>query len=448
MAKVTQLRQWVKRGEIDTVLAVFSDMAGRLMGKRMSARFFVDEVLQHDFHACAYLFTVDMEMEPLPGFSTASWASGYQDMKAVPDLSTLRRIPWLDKTMLVMCDVVTEEGQPVEVSPRQILKKQLARAAKRGYRVKTASELEFYLYKDSYEGAAKKHYDDLEPASAYLEDYHILQTTKEEPVIQAIRNGMEAAGIPVEDSKGEWGRGQEEINLRYADALEMADRHVIYKNGVKEIAWQKGVSITFMAKPHVDRAGSSFHLHSSLWDKTGKKNLFGAKGGDSLFQRYLAGQLALGRALSYFYAPTINSYKRYQSGSFAPTRWVCGVDNRTCGLRLVGEGNGRRVENRLPGADANPYLAFAATIAAGLYGIEQNLDGPELFTGNAYETPGLPQVPKTLSEALDLFEKEPALREIFGHDVIEHYAHAGRLEQAAYDQAVTDWERKRYFERI
>jgi glutamine synthetase len=448
MMTLSELRKAVQRGEIDTVLTVFPDMTGRLMGKRMSARFFLDDASKHGWHACAYLFTVDMEMEPLPGFATASWSSGYQDMKAVPDMATLRRIPWLEKTALVICDLEMEDGRPVEVSPRQILKRQLARAKALGFRPKTASELEFYLYKDNYEAAAAKHYQDLEPASRYLEDYHILQTSKEEPVIQAIRTGMEAAGIPVEGSKGEWGRGQEEINLRYADALEMADRHVIYKNGAKEIAWQKGYSITFMAKPHAERAGSSMHVHSSLWDLAGKRNLFGEPRGETLFSRYLAGQAALGRPLSYFYAPTVNSYKRYQSGSFAPTRLVCGVDNRTCGLRVIGERGGRRVENRLPGADANPYLAFAATIAAGLHGIARKLKAPRMFTGNAYETPGLPEVPKTLRDALDLFEREAALRELFGKDVVEHYVHAGRLEQAAYDQAVTDWERRRYFERI
>ena len=446
MLTVNDLKTLVKKGEIDTVLTALPDMAGRLMGKRMTGRYFVEEVLSGGMRACAYLLTVDMEMEPLPGFATASWASGYQDMRALPDLSTLRRIPWLDKTALVLCDLVTEEGDPVEVSPRHILKKQIARAAKQGYRPKMGSELEFYLYQDTFEGARVKNYHGLDPFSAYLEDYHILQTTKEEPIIQAIRNGMEGAGIPVENSKGEWGRGQEEINLRFADALEMADRHVIYKNGVKEITYLKGASATFMAKPHADRAGSSFHLHSSLWNKMGTQNLFGNH--PELFKQHVAGQLALGRALSYWYAPTINSYKRYQSGSFAPTRLVWGEDNRTCGLRVIGKGNARRVENRLPGADANPYLAFASTIAAGLYGIEKKLKPPPLFKGNAYETPGLPEVPKTLHEALDEFEHSKILRQLFGEEVITHYAHAGRLEQAAYDQAVTCWELNRYFERI
>ncbi len=446
MLSAQELKRLIKKGEIDTVLTVFPDMAGRLMGKRMTGRFFLDDVLGNGLHACAYLLTVDIEMEPLPGFATASWNSGYQDMKAKPDLATLRRIPWLEKTALVMCDLLTEEGKPVIVSPREILKRQLARAAKMGYRVKTASELEFYLYTDTYEGAGKKHFHDLDPVSAYLEDYHILQTTKEEPIIQTIRNGMEGAGIPVENSKGEWGRGQEEINLRYTDALEMADRHVIYKNGVKEIAYLKGASVTFMAKPHADRAGSSFHLHSSLWDRSGKRNLFAHH--EDLFEHYIAGQIALGRAFGLWFAPTINSYKRYQSGSFAPTRLVCGKDNRTCGLRVVGEGNSLRIENRIPGADANPYLSFAATIAAGLYGIERKLKLPPYFQGNAYETLGLTEVPKTLREATEEFKREPMLKKILGEEVVDHYAHAARLEQSAYDQTVTCWELDRYFERI
>jgi len=443
-----RLKRLIKQGEIDTVLTVFPDMAGRLMGKRVTGNFFVDEVLGNGMHACAYLLTVDLEMEPLPGFQMASWGSGYQDFKALPDFSTLRVIPWLEKTALVLCDLVTEHGDPVEESPRRILKKQLTRAQKLGYRPKMASELEFYLYQETYQSAHQKNYHGLQPVSEYLEDYHILQTTKEEFVVQAIRNGMEQAGIPVESSKGEWGKGQEEINLRYADALEMADRHVIYKNGVKEIAHQKGVAVTFMAKPHADRAGSSFHLHSSLWDPAGRKSLFAAGQDSPLFKRYLAGQLAWGRALCLWYAPTVNSYKRYQSGSFAPTRLVWAEDNRTCGFRVVGEGSSLRVENRTPGADANPYLAFAATIAAGLHGIEKKLTLSPSFKGNAYEDAKLPQVPRTLPEAIEAFERSSDLKEVFGEGIIRHYAHAARLEQAAYDQAVTDWELRRYFERI
>jgi glutamine synthetase len=390
-------------------------------------------------------------MEPLPGYRFASWGTGYQDMKMVPDLGTLRRIPWLPKTALVFCDLQTEAGEPVEVSPRRILRRQLDRAARLGYRVMVASELELYLFKESFAEARAKRYHDLTPVSQYLEDYHILQTTREEGLVRAIRNGMEGAGVPVEFSKGEWGAGQEEINLRYAEALEMADRHVLYKHGVKEIASAQGSSVTFMAKYDSASAGSSFHLHSSLWDRSGRKNLFHQKGqhhGSAVFGHWLAGQMAMARELSYFYAPYVNSYKRYQAGSFAPTRIVAGVDNRTCGFRLCGEGSGFRVENRIPGADANPYLAFAATIAAGLHGIEKKLPAPKIYTGNAYEDPALPQVPKTLREAIAGLEGSRVAREAFGAEVLEHYLHTARLEQESFDQAVTCWELMRGFERL
>jgi glutamine synthetase len=333
-----------------------------------------------------------------------------------------------------------------------VLRRQLERASKAGYRVKTASELELYLFKESFDEARAKRYHGLTPVSNYLEDYHILQTSREEPLVRAIRNGMEAARVPVEFSKGEWGRGQEEINLRYTDALEMADRHVLYKHGVKEIAWQQGCSVTFMAKYDMGAAGSSFHLHSSVWDGAGRRNLFaardGGRRGTPLFQQWLAGQMAMARELAYFYAPTINAYKRYQAGSFAPTRIAWGWDNRTCGFRICGEGGGFRVENRIPGADANPYLAFAATIAAGLHGIDRKLAPPPMYEGNAYEDAALPQVPKSLRDALAQLEGSQAAREAFGPKVVEHYLQHGRLEQQAYDQAVTDWELIRHFEQI
>ncbi|PYN31279.1 MAG: glutamine synthetase, partial [Candidatus Rokuibacteriota bacterium] len=359
-----QLEQLVRRDEIDTVLAVFPDTFGRLMGKRVVGSYFLDHVADEGAHACIYLFTVDMEMEPLPGFKLTSWERGYGDMKVVPDLGTLRRIPWLPKTALVFCDVYTEAGEPIEEAPRWVLKRQVERAAAQGFVVKTAAELELYCFRESFEEARAKRYQRMTPVASYLEDYHIFQTTKEEPLIRAIRNGMEGADVPIETSKGEWGRGQEEINLRYAEALEMADRAALYKHGTKEIAHLSGAAVTFMAKYDAGAAGSSFHLHSSLWDKTGRKALFAAgaggsaRGGSPLFGHWLAGQLAMARELAYFYAPSVNSYKRYQSGSFAPTRIVAGWDNRTCGFRLCGEGQGFRVENRIPGADANPYLAF------------------------------------------------------------------------------------------
>ncbi|HET7875670.1 MAG TPA: glutamine synthetase family protein [Methylomirabilota bacterium] len=445
------LESLIRKGEVDTVLTVFPDHLGRLMGKRVVGRYFLDQVLHDGVHACIYLFTVDMEMEPLPGFALTSWERGYGDMKLVPDLSTWRLLPWLDKTALVFCDVYTEEGEPIEEAPRWILKRQLERARKLGYVVKTGSELELYLFRESFDEARAKRYHGLTPVSNYLEDYHILQTTKEEGLVRAVRNAMEGARVPVEFSKGEWGRGQEEINLRYAEALEMADRHVLYKQGVKEIAWQQGSAVTFMAKYDMGAAGSSFHLHSSLWDVAGKKNLFATKGsrqGTPLFQQWLAGQLAMARELAYFYAPTINAYKRYQAGSFAPTRIAYGWDNRTCGFRLCGEGSGFRVENRIPGADANPYLAFAATVAAGLHGIGRKLRPPRRYDGNAYGDPTLTQVPKTLREALDELARSKVAREAFGPKVVEHYLHLGRLEQQAFDQSVTDWELIRHFERI
>ncbi len=379
------LEALVRKGEIDTVLTVFPDGYARLMGKRLTARHFLEHALEDGVHACIYLFTVDMEMEPLPGFTLTSWERGYGDMKMVPDLATLRLIPWLPKTALVFCDVYTEEGEPVEEAPRWVLKRQIARALAQGYLVKTAAELELYCFRETFEEARAKRYQNLTPFSTYLEDYHILQTTKEEPLVRAIRNGMEAADVPVETSKGEWGRGQEEINLVYAEALEMADRTVLYKHGAKEIAHLQGCSLTFMAKYDMGAAGSSFHLHSSLWDRSGRKPLFA--GGKShrqappVFGHWLAGQMAMARELAYFYAPGVNSYKRYQSGSFAPTRVAAGWDNRTCGFRLCGEGSAFRVENRIPGADANPYLAFAATIAAGLHGVAHKLKAPQALRG-------------------------------------------------------------------
>jgi len=450
-AGARQLEALIRRGEVDTVLTVFPDSLGRLMGKRVVGRYFLDHVAGEGVHACIYLFTVDMEMEPLPGFALTSWERGYGDMKLVPDLGTWRLLGWLPKTALVFCDVYGEDGRPIEEAPRWVLKRQIARARKRGLLVRTASELELYLFRETFDEARGKRYHALTPVSGYLEDYHILQTSREEPLVRAIRNHMEAARVPVEFSKGEWGRGQEEINLRYAEALEMADRHVLYKHGVKEIAWSQGCSVTFMAKYDAGAAGSSFHLHSSAWDPGGRRNLFAARGsreGTPLFRGWLAGQMAMARELAYFYAPTVNAYKRYQAGSFAPTRIACGWDNRTCGFRLCGEGASFRVENRIPGADANPYLAFAATIAAGLHGIERKLKPPRLYEGNAYEDDALVQVPKTLHEALDELAGSRVAREALGEPVVEHYLHHGRLEQQAFDQAVTDWELMRHFERI
>jgi len=445
------LEQLVRSGDVDTVLVAFPDVQGRLMGKRVTAAFFLDQVVRAGMHACAYLLTVDVDMTPLPGYRMASWATGYQDFHAVCDLTTLRRVPWLEKTALVLCDVEDEHHRPVEESPRQILRRQIARAAERGYRVLVASELEFVLFKDSYDTARRKHYRDLEPFGWYAEDYHILQTSKEEFIHREIRNGMLGAGIVVESSKGEWSPGQQEINLRYGEPLACADDHVVYKNGAKEIAHQKGVALTFMAKWDMSQAGSSFHLHSSLWDAAGKRNVFhedGAPHGSALFRHWVAGQMALARELAWFYAPYVNSYKRYQAGTFAPTRIAWAWDNRTTGFRVCGSGDSLRIENRIPGADANPYLAFAATIAAGLHGIERKLEPPPLYQGNAYEDPSLPQVPGSLREAVAALEQSQVARAMLGPDVFEHYLHTARLELEALDKVVTTWELERNFERI
>ncbi len=455
MLDVEQITDLIERGDVDTVLMVFPDQQGRFMGKRVTGDYFVNDILDGEgaVHACNYLLAVDMEMEPLPGYAYASWDTGYGDLKAVPDLSTLRRIPWLEKTALVICDALDEEtDEPIAVSPRQILKRQLERAREAGFRVKTASELEFYLFKDSFDDAAAKGYRGLEPHSTYIMDYHILQTTKDEYFIRAVRNHMDDAGVPVEFSKGEFGRGQQEINLRYTDALEMADRHMVYKNGVKELAALMGRAVTFMAKWSMAEAGSSFHLHSSLWNEEGSGSLMWSDSGEhhmtDTFRHYLGGLMATAQEMAWMFAPFVNSYKRYQLGSWAPTAIAWGHDNRTCGFRLVGEHQGYRVECRIPGADANPYLAFAATIAGGLHGIEQGIEPPPMFHGNAYEAKDIPRVPTSLHEAVDAFERSEVARAAFGDFVFEHLLNTARQEQIIFDNTVvTDWELGRYFER-
>jgi glutamine synthetase len=381
-------------------------------------------------------------------YALTSWTRGYQDFLLQPDAATTRYPAWLPGSALIVCDVQDDHGKPIAAAPRHVLRRQLERAAAAGYSVKMASELEFYLFRETYESAQKKAWHNLEHYGHYIEDYHILQGTKEEFVVGEIRNQMERTGIPVETSKGEWGPGQHEINLGYAGALEMADWHTIYKHGAKEIAMQKGVSLTFMAKYDSKLAGSSCHIHTSLWDKAGRKALFMEGGKASkLFRHFLGGQMALARELAYFYAPTVNSYKRYQSLTFAPTRIAWAADNRTCGFRTVGEGSSYRIENRNPGADVNPYLAFAATIAAGLHGIENEIEPPAEMKANAYESQA-PSVPKTLTESIALLEKSKAARAAFGDEVFEHYLHTARAEQAAFDRAVTCWERERNFERV
>ncbi len=438
----------IKKGKFHTVILAMPDMQGRWIGKRFTGRHFAKAIASHGTHACAYLLTVDMEMEPIPGFALTSWDKGYQDFALVPDFSSWFSPAWLPGTALVVADVLdSSHDKTIAVAPRQILKDQIALAAKKGWSLKMASELEFYLLRETYESAQKKNWTNLEHYGTYIEDYHILQGTREEPVVGAIRNLMEASGVPVENSKGEWGPGQHEINLEYGAPLEMADRHTFYKHGAKEIAMQQNASLTFMAKYSDKLAGSSCHIHASLWNKAGSKSAFSTGGKPTKeFRWFLGGAMAYAREFSLFFAPNVNSYKRYQAATFAPTRIAWARDNRTCGFRVVGEGDSLRIENRIPGADANPYLAFAATIAAGLRGIEKRIEPPAELSGDAYKAKVAP-VPKTLHEAIELFEKSAAAKEAFGAEVFEHYLHAAKAEQAAHDRAVPDWERGRYFER-
>jgi glutamine synthetase len=448
-----ELEREVAGGAIDTVVTAFTDLQGRLMGKRFHAGYFTEGSYQ-ETHACNYLLADDIDMEPVPGYKAASWEKGYGDFVLKPDLSTLCRIPWLTGTALVLCDVLDHHThEDVPHSPRAILKKQIARLSKLNMKAYMASELEFFLFDESYGSAQEKGYRNLKTAGSYIEDYHILQTTKEEAVMRAIRNGLQGAGIPVENSKGEWGPGQEEINVKYAEALEMADRHVILKNGCKEIAWAQGKAITFMAKWDYGFAGNSAHIHQSLWSQDDNRSLFhdpkGDHGMSELMKQYLAGLLAHADEITYFLAPYINSYKRFQAGTFAPTRAVWSFDNRTAGYRLCGAGSKAvRVECRVGGADLNPYLAFAALLAAGLDGIERKMELEPVFSGDAYDTKRKArEIPKTLREALVLLDKSSLLRGAMGNEVIEHYLHTGRWEQFEYDRRITDWEIKRGFER-
>jgi glutamine synthetase len=440
-----ELRAEVDDGRIDTVLLCLTDMQGRLQGKRMHARFFVDEVIAHGAEACNYLLAVDVEMNTVGGYAMSSWERGYGDFVMEPDLHTLRRIPWLDGTALCLADLKWEDGTDVVASPRQVLRRQLGRLAERGWTANAGSELEFILFEDTYEQAWDKGYVGLTPANRYNVDYSILGTSRVEPLIRRIRNAMVGAGMQVEDSKGECNAGQQEINFHYADALTTADDHVIFKNGAKEIAAQEGRSITFMAK-YDAREGNSCHLHLSLADATSGANVFA--GDDALFRSFLAGGLAGLRELTLLLAPNINSYKRFAAGSFAPTAVAWGDDNRTCAFRVVGHGRGRRFECRLPGGDVNPYLALAALIAAGLHGVEQGLELPPACEGNAYTDDSVEHVPTTLREARDLFAGSEIARAALGEEVVAHYLNMADVELAEYDASVTDWERVRGFERL
>lgn len=450
---VEWLREQIQEGKIDTVLVAFPDQFGRLLGKRCTGSYFLDQVLSSGIDLCSYLLAADLEMNPLPGFEMTSWEKGYGDFHGVPDLATLRPLHWLNGTALVLADLTWETSAPVTQSPRAILKNQLEHVRERGLFPRMGSELEFYLFIESEEelGAPPRQYRNPTPSTHGLIDYHILSTTRDEGVIREIRNRMDSSGIPIEFSKGEWGQGQHEINLRYCDALEMADRHVIYKNGVKEIAWQQGGSVSFMAKYDARAAGSGFHIHTSVTGPDGVENLFwdpANNRGSILFRQFLGGLLRYTGEFFLFFASAINSYKRYQEASFAPTRLVWSEDNRTAGFRVIGHGPSFRIENRLPGADANPYLAFAATLAAGLAGIEEQLDCGDPYRGNAYLDTSLPQIPLNLIQAADLLDQSPLARKAFGEDVVKHYVHLARMEQKAFDNAVTDWERKRYFDQI
>ena len=440
-----QLRKMAAQGEIETVVVGFTDHYGRLLGKRFDAEMFVEEISRDGAHACDYLLTVDMEMDPVPGYRFASWELGYGDFHLVPDLATLRLASWLEKSALVLCDVKNEKThEQVSVAPRSILRRQVDAAKKLGYGCFAATELEHYLFRTPYRDAARREFRDLEPAGWYREDYHILQGTRTESFHSAARRHLKLSGVPVETSKGEWGEGQHELNVRYAEALEMADRHVVFKQCLKEIADAAGLSLTFMAKFASDRAGSSCHVHLSLW-RDGK-NVF-EKGGD-LFRWFLGGWIAHVPDVMPFYAPTINSYKRYVDASWAPTRLAWSYDNRTACFRVVGDGQSLRIECRIPGADANPYLALAAALASGLDGIARKTEPPECFVGDVYAAQNLPRVPYTLAQATDRFAASDFAQRAFGAEVVEHYTHFYRTEAAAFDKAVTDWERKRYFERI
>lgn len=454
MLDLETLNRMIEQEQIETVLVVFPDIYGRLLGKRVTGQYFLDEVVGGCLHACDYLLACDMEMDPVPGYRFTSWELGYGDIRLVPDLNTLRIANWLDKTAIVISDVYSEEEDAlVEVAPRSVLKRQIELAREKGYLAMGGSELELYLFADSFEDAAQKHYINLTPMGRYIEDYHILQGTKEDLLVGAIRYHMERSGVPVECSKGEWGPGQQEINLRYADFLETADRHTLYKHAAKEIAWQQGKAVTFMAKWDERYAGSSMHLHASLWDQSGEKALFpgveqcGPLHVSPIFRWFLGGWMTHAREIVAFYAPYPTSYKRYQAGSFAPTVIAWSYDNRTAGFRIVGHESSVRIECRIPGADANPYLAFAVTLAAGLDGIDKKIEPPPIFTGDIYSARDLPQVPRTLNEAIAELERSEWVVRALGHEVVEHYLHFFRTEQRKFDQVVTNWERARYFER-
>lgn len=453
MLTIEQLKIEIEEGSIATVILGFTDHYGRLLGKRFDGDFFLESIVDEGTHCCDYLLTTDMAMNPLRGFEYANWELGYGDFHLVPDLTTLRRADWMTETALVLCDVVDDSSDSyVSVAPRSILQRQLGCITKEGFQVFAASELEYYLIEHSYKESHAKNYNNLQPAGWYLEDYHILQGSRNEHFTAAARKHLKRSGIPVETSKGEWGLGQHELNVRYAEVLDMADRHVVFKQCLKELADSKGLAVTFMAKYHEERAGSSCHLHMSLWEEgrnafDGSQDFYGIRCSE-LFQWFLGGWIRYAREVMPFYAPTVNSYKRYVSGSWAPTKLAWSYDNRTAGFRIVGSGASLRIECRIPGADCNPYLAFAASLACGMQGIKEKIQPPPIFKGDIYMADDLPSVPLSLTHATAIFEKSEFANSAFGAEVVRHYAHFYQSEQKAYDMAVTDWERRRYFEQI
>ncbi len=442
----------VEEGRVETVLLAFPDLYGRLVGKRFFAPFFLEAVAGGESHACDYLFTVDMEMNPVPGYAFANWETGYGDVALVPDLDRLLPVPWLEKTALVLADVRDRAGGPVELAPRRVLGRALERAGALGFSVRVASELEFYLFETPYREAARRGYRGLEPAGHYLEDYQLFAGARHEPLLAEARRALALAGAEVEGSKGEWGVGQQELNLRHDEPDRAALAHLLLKDALKTLADRRGLSVTFMAKPFAGRAGSSSHVHLSLWREgenafAGDEDL-GPVRGSKVFGSFLAGLIRYAPDFLVFYAPTVNSYKRYEDASWAPTRLAWSFDNRTAGFRVVGQGGSLRVENRLPGADANPYLAYAAMLFSGLRGVEEGLEPPPAFTGDVYAARELPRVAYTLEEAARAFAESPLAKAALGEAVHAHYAHFYAAEWAAFRAAVTDWERARYFERI
>jgi glutamine synthetase len=451
--QLEELRQMVRDGRIDTVIVALTDMQGRLMGKRVQAEAFLKGVVDHGIHFCTYLLGTDMEMNTPDGFKLMNWETGYGDWVGRQVWETTRVLPWLEGTAIVLCDAVDGDDHEIPISPRTMLKRQVERAAGLGYTVKAGTEFEFYVLSDTFEDLAEKGYNDIERVGYYNEDYHLLQATKLEPLYRQIRNQMTAARIPIEFSKGEAAPSQHEVNIRYDEVLESADRSVIFKHGAKEIAWLNGYGLTFMAKPYADWTGSSGHLHMSLWGSGDDKALFFDEaraqpyGMSDTMRWFLGGMMALQRELALFIAPNINSYKRYAVASWAPVNVIWGRDNRTTGFRIVGDGAGLHIENRFPGGDMNAYLAYAAEVGAGLYGIEHKIEPPAEYHGNGYEATGCDRMPRALYEAVDLLESSKAAVEIFGQDVVDHYLNAARVERDAYDAAVHAWERERYLER-